>query len=76
VSCSLHDVAGYEAEGVPTVLVASEEFESAVETQRETLGTMPTVVYLPHPIQSRSDAEMQSLADAYFEAISGALVET
>ncbi len=76
MSCSLHDLAGLEADGVPTVLVASEEFESAVETQRMTLGTMPTVVYLPHPIQSRSDAEMQSLADSHFKAVLGALLET
>jgi alkanesulfonate monooxygenase SsuD/methylene tetrahydromethanopterin reductase-like flavin-dependent oxidoreductase (luciferase family) len=75
VSCSLHDVAGYEADGIPSVLVASEEFETAVETQRESLGTMPTVVYVPHPIQSRSDEEMESLADSYFEAILGGLLE-
>jgi hypothetical protein len=75
VSCSLHDVAGYEADGIPSVLVASEEFKTAVETQREPLGTMPTVVYVPHPIQSRSDEEMESLADSYFEAILGGLLE-
>lgn len=76
MSCSLHDVAGYEADGVPSVLVATEEFKSAVETQRESLGIMPTVVYLPHPIQSRADPEMELLADSYFEAILGALLGT
>lgn len=75
MSCSLHDLAGYEGEGVPTVLVASEEFASAVATQRETLGTMPSVVYLPHPIQSRSDDEMEALADSHFDAIVGGLLE-
>lgn len=76
MSCSLHDLAGYEADGVPAVLVASEEFETAVETQRETLGTTPAVVYVPHPIQSRSDAELQTLAESRFAAILGALLET
>lgn len=76
MSCSLHDLAGYEAEGVPSVLVASEEFVSAVESQRDSLGTMPTVVYVPHPIQSRSDADMESLADSYFDSIVASLLET
>ncbi len=76
MSCSLHDLAGYEAEGVPAVLVASEEFETAVETQRETLGTVPAVIYLPHPIQSRTDSELQSFAEARLAAVLGALLET
>ena len=75
MSCSLHDVAAYETDGVPSVLVASEEFVTAVEFQRDALGTLPTVVYVPHPIQSRSDAEMESLADSYFDAILSSLLE-
>ncbi len=75
MSCSLHDLAAYETDGVPSVLVASEEFTTAVEAQRQALGTMPTVVYVPHPIQSLSDAEMESLADAHFDTILGSLLE-
>ena len=76
MSCSLHDLAGYESDAVPAVLVASEEFTSAVEAQRDSLGTMPTVVYVPHPIQSRSDPEMASLADSYFDLILDSLLES
>ena len=75
MSCSLHDLAAYETDDVPSVLVASEEFVTAVELQRDALGTMPTVMYVPHPIQSRSDAEMESLADSYFDAILSSLLE-
>lgn len=75
MSCSLHDLAGYETGGVPSVLVASDEFVTAVESQRGALGVMPTVVYVPHPIQRRSDTEMESLADSHFDAILASLLE-
>lgn len=74
MSCSLHDLAGYEADGVPSVLIASEEFTSAVEAQRASLGTLPAVIYVPHPIQSRSDSEMRALADTFFDAAIGSLL--
>lgn len=76
MSCSLHDLAGYEADGVPSVLFASEEFVSAVDSQMVTLGTLPTVIYLPHPIQSRTDEQIEELADSYFDLAIGSLLES
>lgn len=75
MSCSLHDLAAYESDGVPSVLIASQEFASAVEAQRASLGILPSVVFVPHPIQNRSDAEMEALADAYLDAVIGSLLE-
>lgn len=48
---------------MPAVLVASEEFRSAVDSQKSSLGTSPSVVFVPHPIQSLTDGELASLAE-------------
>lgn len=75
MSCSVHDLSEYEAYGIPAVLVASEEFVSAAQAQGSALGTDPDVVYLPHPIQSRTDEEMAELADRFADEITDRLVE-
>jgi len=60
----VHDSIDLESRGKPTVFVASEEFRDAARVQAGALG-MPDVarVFVPHPIQDRTDAEMQALAD-------------
>ena len=75
MSCSLHDLAEFEARGVPSVLVASEEFISAAEVQSVALGTNPAVIYVAHPIQSRNDAEMKELADLHFDQVISQLLQ-
>ena len=69
MSCSVHDVADLEERGVATVFIASDEFVSAREAQAAALGTDPFVVWLEHPIQDRTDAEMIAHADAVLEDI-------
>ncbi len=66
----MHDIADLERRGIPGVFVATEEFEGAAETQSESLGFDPAAVYTEHPIQDRTDSEMQAIAD---EAIEGLL---
>ena len=73
MSCSVHDVAGLEDSGVATVFVASDEFVSARQAQAAALGTDPLVVWLPHPIQDRTDEEMVAHADWAIEALVAAL---
>ncbi len=70
----MHDGSWFESEGTPAVFVASEEFRDAARVQADALG-MPDVarVFVPHPIQDRTDAEMTALADGAFEAIVAAL---
>jgi hypothetical protein len=60
----VHDTTGFEAAGRPSVFVASSEFVDAARAQSESLGFDPAAVYVPHPIQDRTDAEMRALADA------------
>jgi hypothetical protein len=52
-----------EVAGVPCVYVASEEFQEAAAAQSASLGFSPAVVWLPHPIQDRTNEEMEVLAD-------------
>ena len=65
----MHDTTNFEAEGRPAVFVASTEFIEAARAQAEALGFDPAAVYVPHPIQDRSDAELHALADAALEEI-------
>ena len=65
----MHDTTSFEAEGRPAVFVASTEFTEAAHAQAEALGFDPAAVYVPHPIQDRSDTEMRALADAALEEI-------
>ena len=63
MSCGLQDVLSFEAAGKPSVLVASDVFAQAAEDQAAKLGA-PGVrrVFVPHPIQDRTDDEMRTLA--------------
>jgi alkanesulfonate monooxygenase SsuD/methylene tetrahydromethanopterin reductase-like flavin-dependent oxidoreductase (luciferase family) len=62
-------MADLEARGIPTVGVATTEFIAGAAAQAKALGTDPALVFVPHPIQDRSDDELRALADAHFEAI-------
>lgn len=65
----MHDIVNLEALGVAGVFLASTEFIDAATAQSRALGADPAVVFVPHPIQDRTDAELQALADAAMDAI-------
>ena len=65
----MHDIADLESRGVPGVFVASEQFVQAAETQAGALGFPAARVFVPHPIQDRTDDEMRAYADAAFDAV-------
>ena len=58
-----------EARGLPAVFVATTEFVDGARAQARALGADPAAVYVPHPIQDRSDAEMRELADRAFDEL-------
>jgi hypothetical protein len=58
-----------ETRGVPSVFVASSVFVDAAAAQARALGFEPAAVFVPHPIQDRTDAEMRALADGAVETI-------
>ena len=71
----MHDIVDLEGRGRPSVFVATVEFESGAIAQARALGSDPAAVYVPHPIQDRTDAEMAAIADDAFEAILAQLVQ-
>ena len=64
-----------EARGVPGVFVASREFADGAAVQARSLGADPAAVYVPHPIQDRSDEEMIAIAEDAFEEIVAKLID-
>ncbi len=65
----MHDTVNLEALGVPTVFVASTEFVDAADAQSAALGADPARVFVPHPIQDRTDDEIRALADAAVDGV-------
>ena len=70
----MHDTVDLEDRGVPSVFVSTVEFVDAAEVQAKALGTVANAVYVEHPIQDRTDAEMVEIADKSVNAIVAALV--
>jgi hypothetical protein len=65
----VHDIVDLEGRGVVGVYVASMEFKQAGESQAKALGYDPAAVFVPHPIQDRTDDEMRAIARDSFEEI-------
>ena len=65
---------GLEGLGIPSVMVASDQFVAAADVQARALGADPARVFVPHPIQDRTDEELQALADLVFDRVLAALV--
>ena len=70
----MHDIRDLEDLGVVSVAVASTEFREAAAAQNRSLGYDPAVIFVPHPIQDRTDEEMRTLADQAFDEIVKSLV--
>jgi hypothetical protein len=51
------------------VNIVTTGFVDGVEAQSESLGFDPAVVYVPHPIQNRTKAEIEAIADAAFAKV-------
>jgi hypothetical protein len=65
----MHDIKNLEGRGVVGVGIASTEFQVAAAAQNKSLGYDPAVVFVPHPIQDRSDEEMRTIAEDALEEI-------
>ena len=74
MSCGLRDVLEFESLDRPAVLVASDAFTAAADEQAALLG-QPDVrrVFVPHPVQDRTDDELRAMARAVAEEIAAAL---
>jgi hypothetical protein len=70
----VHDINDLEGLGLPAVFVASAEFREAAAAQARALGFDPARVFVPHPVQDRTDAEMRVMAEAAADPILSQLV--
>ena len=57
-----------DSRGVAGVSVVTEGFTDAVASQSKALGFEPAIVFVPHPIQNRTAAELDQLADDAIES--------
>ena len=60
--------------GIPGVMIATAAFREAAAAQSASLGYEPAIVWVPHPIQNRTDDELRAIADEALEAIVEKLV--
>ena len=51
------------------------EFIEGAAAQAKSLGIDPALVFIPHPVQDRTDDELKKLADDHLEAILALLVK-
>ena len=65
----MHDITDLEALGLPAVFVASSAFVAAAAAQAAALGFAAASVFVPHPIQDRTDDELRALADAAIDEV-------
>lgn len=57
----------FDSRGIPGVSIVTTGFTDAVEVQSKALGFEPAVIYVPHPIQNRTDDELRKIADNVVE---------
>ncbi len=67
-------MAELENRGIPSVGIATTEFVQAAEAQSRALGTDPAYIFVPHPIQDRTEEELHALADTYLDQMLKELV--
>ncbi|MCB0035820.1 MAG: hypothetical protein KDE51_17435 [Anaerolineales bacterium] len=70
----MHDINNLEKRGLPGLFVASTEFVEAAAAQSAALGFEPEVIFVPHPIQDRTDEEIRAIADEALEKIVAAMM--
>ena len=72
-SCSTHDLVDLDRRGLPGVSVLTEEFRGAFAAQCAAIGFDGASLYVPHPMQNRTTAELQGFAEEVFSTVCGAL---
>lgn len=75
-SCSTHDLNDLDKRGLPGVSVLTEEFKAAFEQQLQSIGLDAAPIYVPHPMQNRSTAELHAFAERSVDAILASIVES
>ena len=72
-SCSTHDLVDLDRRGLPGVSVLTEEFREAFSTQCSAIGFEGASLYVPHPMQNRTTAELHRFAEEAFDPVIAAI---
>ena len=72
-SCSTHDLVDLDRRGLPGVSVLTEEFREAFATQCAAIGFDGASLYVPHPMQNRTTAELHRFAEEVLASVIGAI---
>lgn len=72
-SCSTHDLNDLDQRGLPGVSVLTTEFRDAFAKQSSSIGFDGASLYVPHPMQNRTTAELHQLAEESFASILSSL---
>ncbi len=65
----MHDSSTLDSLGIPALVVATTAFVEAADVQAKALGYDPTIVWVPHPVQDRTDAELHEMAEKSVDEI-------
>lgn len=65
----MHDLQNLDRRGIPGCGVASDAFRQAADAQMKALGFAAGLVWVPHPVQNRTPAELAAITDAAMERI-------
>ena len=66
----MHDAIYFEMQGKPSIFVATSEFVGAAQQQASMLGLEEVRrVFIPHPMQDRTDEEMHAHAERFVDEI-------
>lgn len=68
-SCSTHDLNDLDLRGIAGVSVLTTEFRDAFDKQCGAIGYGGASVFVPHPMQNRTTAELHAFAEASVEEI-------
>ena len=58
----MHDIWDFDQRGIPGGMIVTTAFKKAANAQSMALNFEPAIVYVPHPIQDRTDEEIQIIA--------------
>ena len=68
-SCSTHDLNDLDRIGLAGVSVLTAEFRDAFDQQKLAIGLDAASIFVPHPMQNKTTAELHAFADHSVEAI-------
>lgn len=72
-SCSTHDLNDLDKRGLAGVSVLTEEFRPAFAQQLGAIGLDAASIYVPHPMQNKTTAELHAFAEQSIDEILAAI---